>query len=375
MKIGLLTSSLHGGGGEIAARRWAEALGERGHSVVTLMYASDATGGGSSADKVRFFLGSNSKFLGWLRIIWWARSLIRAERFDVVIGIMTFSNLILLVAGLGLRPRPAVIISEQTVPSVRQRQHSLSPRSAMVLCLARLLYRRADAVIAISHAVATDLRASFDVAAESLWVIPNPVTENGSAKCPACSGGMDMPFTLVIGFVGRLSVEKRPEALLDVASFLRSQGCEARCRFVGDGPLRSSLEQRARHLGVHATFAGWIPDEADLYYGIDCLLLPSDVEGLGNVLLEATFARVPVVAASQALGVADGIVPGVTGILALSPRIEHLALAVLEASMLKSEHLTLENWMERFSPRHVSLMLESVIRCALTGAAEEIGSA
>jgi glycosyltransferase involved in cell wall biosynthesis len=65
---------------------------------------------------------------------------------------------------------------------------------------------------------------------------------------------------------------------------------------VGDGPLRSDIEQKAVQLGLsdRTIFAGVRSDIPKLMRGaMDVFLFPSLYEGLGNVRLEAQAAGLP----------------------------------------------------------------------------------
>ncbi len=106
--------------------------------------------------------------------------------------------------------------------------------------------------------------------------------------------------------------------MLAVLRELGARGVSASAVFIGDGDQRARLEREAASAGLDVAFPGWVDDRQPLAAGCDCLLLPSDVEGLGMVLVEAAGMGLPSVAPSPALGVADAVVPGLTGILSLS---------------------------------------------------------
>ncbi|MBI1203471.1 MAG: glycosyltransferase [Rhodopseudomonas sp.] len=121
-------------------------------------------------------------------------------------------------------------------------------------------------------------------------------------------------------FVGRLVEKKGCEYLISAMESVQRVIPNAELTVIGDGPLRYSLEQKSRELGVCARFMGGMPHaqiKAELGSSrVFCL--PSvraengDAEGFGLVLLEAQAAGVPVV--TSALGGADeGIINGVTG--------------------------------------------------------------
>ncbi|MGZ6827616.1 MAG: glycosyltransferase, partial [Mycobacteriales bacterium] len=103
----------------------------------------------------------------------------------------------------------------------------------------------------------------------------------------------------------------------------------------------------------------------------DVLVLPSLQEGFGNVLVEAAECGVPSVAASQALGVADAVLPGVTGVLAASGSAAHLADAVEQARRLPplDPDLVLR-WSGGFSPEVAAQVLEKVLDAVRAGSRE-----
>jgi glycosyltransferase involved in cell wall biosynthesis len=92
-------------------------------------------------------------------------------------------------------------------------------------------------------------------------------------------------------------------------------------RIAGDGPLRRRLERLAARLGIAArvAFLGWRDDLPALLADADLLICPSRHEPLGNVVIEAWSAGLPVVATASD-GPANLIKDGETGILVpLSP--------------------------------------------------------
>jgi glycosyltransferase involved in cell wall biosynthesis len=102
----------------------------------------------------------------------------------------------------------------------------------------------------------------------------------------------------VVGTVIRLTEEKRPFLWLDIAARVRRAMPEARFLIVGDGPLRAVLEDRVNRLDLAGAvnFTGQVNDVLAAMVDMDVLLLTSRAEGLPNVLVEAQFVGVPVVA-------------------------------------------------------------------------------
>ncbi len=137
--------------------------------------------------------------------------------------------------------------------------------------------------------------------------------------------------TPVIGFVGRLVLEKGLDMVADVAARLKAAEVPHRFLVVGDGPARGWLEE---HL-PGAIFTGF-QDGHDLgraYAGMDLFLNPSITETFGNVTLEAMACGVPVVAA-RATGAMSLVADGANGLLVPPGDADAFAAAV--ASLLAS---------------------------------------
>ncbi len=100
--------------------------------------------------------------------------------------------------------------------------------------------------------------------------------------------------TQVLGFVGRLSVEKNIAGLVQVQNELEHMGRNSfRFLIVGHGGDEAWLRERLRH----AEFAGVLRGEAlaTAYANMDLFVFPSHTDTFGNVVLEALASGVPAV--------------------------------------------------------------------------------
>jgi len=355
VRVLVLTQGDRGGGAEFVARTWAACLAQRGHEV---SFAVTSPPTGAPVDGVVYLRESSA---GTWKAVQRLRAHQKAWQPDVVLSLLTFPNLVALITALVSGRRTPVVISERNVPSVLLKQQGLSQR--VQLRLARLLYRFASSVVAISHPVAADLVAAFSVDPAKCTVVPNPATAKLGADRPARHKGSGESLTLVLPC--RLVPQKDPLLLSAVAEVLARRGRQVSITVFGAGPLEEQLVREAERAGVPTDLAGWQEEWFRHCPPGSVVCLPSHVEGFGNVLVEAAAMNVPVVTMSSALGVADAVVPGVTGYLSATRDAEEFADLVEAADRLPAWDV--DGWLDRFSPEASTTTLERVLRRQVTG--------
>ena len=114
----------------------------------------------------------------------------------------------------------------------------------------------------------------------------------------------------VIGFVGRLVLEKGLDIVAAVSAELAERGVAHRFVIAGEGPAGDWMADRM----PDAVFTGFLggADLARAYASFDVFFNPSVTETFGNVTLEAMACRLPVVAAI-ATGSSSLVADGVSG--------------------------------------------------------------
>ncbi|HEX6303460.1 MAG TPA: glycosyltransferase [Anaerolineales bacterium] len=122
----------------------------------------------------------------------------------------------------------------------------------------------------------------------------------------------------IMGAIGRLDTLKGHIYLLRaIPTIWESFPC-AHFVFMGKGPLESILLDQAERLGVlksrQVHFLGFVMDAPQKMHELDLLIHPSVWEALGNVIIEANLARLPVIA-SNVDGIPEIIINGETGTL------------------------------------------------------------
>lgn len=202
-----------------------------------------------------------------------------------------------------------VVASVHTRFETYPRYYGLAFLEPVLEAMLRRLYRRCDTIVAPSESMAQVLREqrmSYDV---GIWT-------RGVDRDIFAPDKRDMAWRrslgigddeVVIGFIGRLVMEKGLDVFCETIEKLERRGVKHRVLVIGDGPARNWFEARL----TNGIFAGF-QNGADLGRAVasmDMLLNPSVTETFGNVTLEAMACKLPVVAAiatgSQSL-VKDG---------------------------------------------------------------------
>jgi glycosyltransferase involved in cell wall biosynthesis len=132
-------------------------------------------------------------------------------------------------------------------------------------------------------------------------------------------------------FVGRLAGVKGVPVLLDALQSLKTVHPDLNLTFIGDGPERKALEERAAQMDLDSMtkFVGYKgqAEVASALAETDIFVLPSFAEGVPVVLMEAMAASVPVITTHVA-GIPELIDDGLHGILTHPGDSASLAVAI-----------------------------------------------
>lgn len=137
--------------------------------------------------------------------------------------------------------------------------------------------------------------------------------------------GLGEKFTFL--YVGRVSLEKNVEHLLESFVRLAERGRQAQLVVVGDGPLGDSLRRRFYRPDVAFTGVLTGDDLAAAYASADCLVFPSVTDTFGNVVLEAQASGLPVIVADRG-GPQEIVGQGESGLVVDMSQVDSLVTAM-----------------------------------------------
>lgn len=260
-------------------------------------------------------------------ILWQMARLMRQQQIDVVHGLNFTGNLWgRLAAKLARVPR--IIAHERGTGWTENKLMRFVDRRLAVMTDVWLANSQAARQILIQH---------VGVPPGKIQVIYNGVPQPAVENAPSLRHKLGLSAALpLVGTIGRLDTPKGHQFLLRAIPLVWQTLPDVHFVIIGDGPLAGFLQQQAEKLGLLSAgklhFLGFQQDAPSLMAELDLLVNPSIREPFGNALVEAGYARLPVVAVGVD-GAAEVVVAGETGIL-LPPVVPVDFVAVPGASPL-----------------------------------------
>lgn len=338
--IAFLIPSLRGGGAEKMTERIASSFAKDGKRVDLLVFENNNP-------QTVVFLGANLVVLGSRRALLSLPALIFylwTRRPNVLFSAMNHANLLAIAASLVCPFQCRIIVSERTHLSASLKLCS-TKKSMILAFLTKTLYRFADAIVAVSHAVADDLRMHWVTDGSKVHTVYNPVVtqemqtqaiEDTHHKWLIADNVKEIP--LIVG-AGRLDKQKDWITFLyAVKEISRIQ--PVRCLILGSGPLYSNLSDLVAHLELtdSVDFVGFVANPYPYFSQSDCFVHSAFLEGMPNVVIEALALGAHVVATSCPGGLAEILADGKLGHLVSAREPKELAAAIMEAIELKCAH-------------------------------------
>lgn len=203
---------------------------------------------------------------------------------------------------------------------------------------------RATRVIAVSEAVARELRANRVVSENRIEVIPNGIDVERFRKLGSRSDlqlrlrypGLPAGTAHLVGSIGELRTLKRHDDFIRAAALILKKFPETNFVLAGvdaspSGELRKQLEQLVVELKLTERFhfLGWLDEAEKLLGAMDVFVSASETESFGLAIVEAMAAGCAVVATATE-GAKEVIEDQKTGILVPIGDVEQLAQSVID---------------------------------------------
>lgn len=329
--IALFAPSLRGGGAERVVVTLANELSAKGHCVDLVL----SSGRGEFLDDVSPKVCIVDLKAG--RVI---KSLIplirylRQKKPEVMLSFLSHANVVAIIARFFSGFSTRIIVSEHTTATINN-AFTKNISANIIYRLIPFLYRRADAIVAVSVGVARDLEELIGLPCGTVKVIYNPfdlVRINTLSREPIYHPWFANDQPPVILAVGRLGFEKDFSTLIRAFASIRNR-LNVRLLILGEGELRSELEGLAVSCGLNndeINMPGFISNPYVYMAGASLFVLSSRWEGLSNVLIEAMACGVPVISTNCPNGPREILEDGRWGKLVPVGDVNALSEAIFE---------------------------------------------
>lgn len=236
---------------------------------------------------------------------------LRETEPDLVVSAKTAMNVVAIWARRLADVCSRLVVTERTAPSARPGGTRRFPARQV-----RQTYPQADAVIAVSRALADDLARVSGLPRSSIAVVYNPVIDEHMEA--ARNAPLEHPWfaerTPVLLGAGRLAPQKDFDTLLRAFALARRHR-PLRLVVLGEGPERRNLEALAENLEVseHVDFPGYDSNPFRYMSRARAFVLSSRFEGLPGVLIQALACGCPAVSTDCPTGPGEILADGALG--------------------------------------------------------------
>jgi len=257
---------------------------------------------------------------------------LQQNRPDALLSAQTHNNCAAVIARRLARCTCRLTISEHSDLNMVIKASSVKEK--MRPLLARMFYRSANGIVAVSQGAAEALSMTARIPTERIKTIYNPVVTPQLLRL--AEEKPDHPWLMekkaaVILSVGRLEPPKDYPTLLE-AFALVLQKRKSFLIILGEGAERQKLEQHASQLGMRSCLdmPGFQMNPYSFMTQADVFVLSSVREGLPTVLIEALACGTPVVSTNCPSGPAEILENGRFGALVPPGEPRALADAILQ---------------------------------------------
>ncbi|MEE9379295.1 MAG: glycosyltransferase family 4 protein [Candidatus Lokiarchaeia archaeon] len=164
-------------------------------------------------------------------------------------------------------------------------------------------YNKLKYVVTISNTSKKDLIKYFGLKAKNIEIIPHGIDGKKFNPSNSTKEIRKKYGNKILLFTGLMVPRKRVPILLKALPDVIKKVPDCHLVLTGDGPFLKEYKNLAISLGIqdYTTFLGFVDDDELLkfYASSDIYVFPSELEGFGQVILEAMGSGIPVICANK----------------------------------------------------------------------------
>jgi glycosyltransferase involved in cell wall biosynthesis len=192
-------------------------------------------------------------------------------------------------------------------------------------------------VISVSKECRKDFIKTFSYPQDKIRTVEIGVEDQGFGDIPS---DLKTIFNsgAVITHIGGFVEEKNHNGLINIFKRILENVPNTQLILIGKGTLEEKIKLKVKELNIqdNVHFLGYRNDVLDILYNSTAFVLPSLIEGLPAVILEAMYCSTPVIAYNVG-GIGEVVIPGKTGWL-IEKNNENQFKAQLEKVILDNEN-------------------------------------
>ncbi|WP_138294444.1 MULTISPECIES: glycosyltransferase [unclassified Clostridium] len=284
-KIAIIIQKLNGGGAERAASNLSIFLGER-YEVHIIVFDGAQISYPVEGKIHDLNLPPMHSLWGKLRVLFKRIKKVKCikakENIVCSISLMDGANLVNVLS----RKRDRVISSVRVHMSTSRLKKGWISRQLQIQFM-RFIAKRSDQVVCVAQDVADDLRSNFGVPEKKLATVYNVC--DGNMLFDLAGGQRINLGSQSVITMGRMTTQKGQWHLIRAFKKVIQTQPQATLYLLGEGELEKEQQQLAKDLGIaeQVKFMGYIQSPHAYIVGATLFVLPSNFEGMSNVLLEA----------------------------------------------------------------------------------------
>lgn len=355
-KVSFLIPTLEGGGAERVFLTLANGLAERGFIVNLVVLDARGPYLSEVSSKVNLIMLHCKIRQGFFKLA----QHIKVYKPDFLVSALEHTNILAIVVGKLFKLNTKIIISERVF------KHKLAYKSIshfiFFRIFSKLTYPLSDHIIAVSKDLKDIILKNYKIKPEKVSVLYNPIS-GFQKKYTNDNKKLLIDYKPYILAAGRLTHQKGFLNLVHAFSEI-SNVIKHNLIIIGEGEDRDKIETeiKLKNLEGRVILPGFIENIYSIMSNAELFVLSSFYEGFPNVLIQAMYAGLPIVATNCPTGPSEILENGKWGELVEISDTSALASGILRVLNNKNNSINVKKRSEEFNLESCLDNLENILQ-------------